>query len=358
MLHGQSMGRAADRDGSPNLRLRGFGRILARFGAGAGGWCGRLRTECCSEASLTKHPSPCSGATRDPPPARLRCADTGAKLGSPSTLHGGPTMKPTVTLPCLLLAVIGVSVLQARASHAVPAFARREEAKCQMCHFRLPELNEDGHSYIRRGLREEPPAMGSHSGMDMGKQGSAKPPVASTDRPLGEALPLAWQNYFTVMGHHTFEARNHVRPGIHSGTIDGWIGGPLDQRWSGVTNLAFDTEAGGVGVEQAYAQYNSSWTSRFASVRFGQLLPLAILFNGGGAAMPLSAPVVLDTPSRTRSPWAPTTLLRGLEVGMVNLPRWNAYVGAGQPQIDGLPGADHTDIYGSAEYLVGKQGDA
>ena len=43
-------------------------------------------------------------------------------------------MKPTVTLPCLLLAVIGVSVLQARASHAVPAFARREEAKCQMCH--------------------------------------------------------------------------------------------------------------------------------------------------------------------------------------------------------------------------------
>lgn len=35
------------------------------------------------------------------------------------------------------------------------AFARRESAKCQMCHFRLPELNEDEHSSIRRGLREE-----------------------------------------------------------------------------------------------------------------------------------------------------------------------------------------------------------
>ncbi len=267
-------------------------------------------------------------------------------------------MKPTAALPCLLLLGIGMSVLAVRSSQAVPAFARRESAKCQMCHFRLPELNEDGHSYIRRGLREEPPTTGPHSGMDMGKQEMAKPPVASTDHPLGEALPMEWQNYFTVMGHHSLEARNHVRPGIRSGSIDAWIGGPLNPRWSGVTNFAFDTEAGGVGVEQAYAQYNSAWSSRFASVRFGQLLPLAILFNGGGAAMPLTAPVVLDLPSRAQSPWAPTTLLRGVELGMVDLPRWNAYVGAGQPQLDGLPGAAHTDLYASAELLVGKKGNA
>jgi hypothetical protein len=194
----------------------------------------------------------------------------------------------------------------------------------------------------------------------MGSRDGAKvPPVASTARPLGEALPLEWQHYLTVMGHHTYEARNHEKAAFHSGMIDGWIGGPLDQHWSGLANFAFDIEGGGVAVEQAYAQFNTSWSPRFASVRFGQLVPFAILFNGGGAAMPLSAPVVLETPSRARNAWAPTTLLRGVEVGAVNLPRWNAYVGAGQPQIDSLAGArSHTDVYASAEYLVGKKGNA
>jgi hypothetical protein len=228
-----------------------------------------------------------------------------------------------------------------------------------MCHLRLPELNEDGHSYIRRGLREERAATGAMPGMDMAPSHGSKAPAASTGRPLGEVLPLDWQNYLTVMGHHTFEAHGHEKAAFQSGTIDGWIGGPLDQHWSGVANLAFDMQAGGVSVEQAYVQYNTSWNSRFQPVRFGQLLPLAILFNGGGAAMPLSAPVVLEMPSRARSPWAPMTMLRGTEIGVVNLPRWNAYLGAGQPQIDSLAGArSHTDVYASAEYLVGKQGNA
>jgi hypothetical protein len=259
---------------------------------------------------------------------------------------------------CLLLLVPILSLLPVRTSQAVPAFARREGAKCQMCHFRLPELNEDGHSYIRRGLREERRGMAPQTGMVMGTGEVAKTPLASTARPLGEALPLSWQDYLTVMGHHTFEAHRHAQAGFHSGMIDGWIGGPLDQRWSGVANFAFDIEAGGVEVEQAYAQFNTSWSPRFASLRFGQLLPFAVLFNGGGAGMSLSAPVVLETPSRPRNPWAPATLLRGVEIGVVDLPSWNAYVGAGQPQIDDLVGASHTDVYASAEYLIGKKGNA
>jgi hypothetical protein len=267
-------------------------------------------------------------------------------------------VKVKTAYPCLLLLVTGLSLLQVQSSEAVPAFARREGAQCQMCHLRLPELNEDGHSYLRRGLREERGGMAPQMGMAMGTREAAKAPAASTDRALGEVLPLDWQNYLTVMGHHTYEARSHAKAGFHSGMIDGWIGGPLDQHWSGVANLAFDTEAGGVGVEQAYAQFNTSWSPRFASLRLGQLLPLAILFNGGGAAMPLSTPVVLETPSRARNPWAPATLMRGVEVGVVDLPRWNAYLGAGQPQIADLAGEGHTDVYASAEYLIGKKGNA
>lgn len=165
-------------------------------------------------------------------------------------------MKLATAFCYLLLLVASFSLLQVRSSQAVPAFARRESAKCQMCHFRLPELNEDGHSYIRRGLREERGGMTPQSGMAMGTREAEKAPVAATERLLGEALPLEWQHYLTVMGHHTYEARNHEKAAFHSGMIDGWIGGPLDQHWSGLANFAFDIEGGGVAVEQAYAQFN------------------------------------------------------------------------------------------------------
>ncbi len=274
-------------------------------------------------------------------------------------------MKLKAAAQSALLLVTAVSLIKVESARAVPAFARREGVKCQMCHFRLPELNEDGHSYIRRGLREEQGGMASahgamapRQGMEMGTQDEAKAPVAAMERPLGEPLPLEWQHYLTVMGHHTYEAREHEQAGFHSGMIDAWIAGPIDPHWSGVTNFAFDIQAGGVEVEQAYAQFNTSWTPRFNSVRFGQLLPFAILFNGGGAAMPLSAPVVLEVPSRARNPWAPATLLRGVELGAVNLPRWNAYLGAGQPQLEGLAGTGHTDLYASGELLFGERGNA
>ena len=45
-------------------------------------------------------------------------------------------------------------------------------------------------------------------------------------------------------------------------------------------------------------------------------------------------------------------------MGVVDLPRWNAYVGAGQPQTEGLAGDGHTDLYASAECLLGERGNA
>ena len=260
--------------------------------------------------------------------------------------------------PWLPLFVSVLSLLQARSSEAVPAFARREGVKCQMCHFRLPELNQDGHAYIQRGFREERGGMTPETGMVMGTREAAKAPAAATARPLGQPLPLEWQDYLTVMGHHTYEARNNERAMFHAGMLDVWIGGPLDQHSSAIVGLEVDMETGGVHGEQAYAQFNTAWSARFASVRVGQLLPFAVLFNGGGAAMPLSRPVVLTAPASVDNPWAANTLIRGAELGVVDLSRWNAYVGVGQPQIEGLMGASHTDVYASTEYLIGEQGNS
>jgi hypothetical protein len=253
-----------------------------------------------------------------------------------------------VLLPLVSLLLV-LDVLPAA---ALPAFARREGAKCQMCHFRVPELNEDGHAYLRRGLREEP--AGAMEGMDMGGE-AAKPPAAATPRPLGEALPFAWRDYMTVMGHHGVIAQRGAATSIDAGTIDLWFGGPMDRHWSGLANPALDIEEGGADVELAYGQLITTWGERFGSVRFGQLLPMAILFHQGGPGMPLSTPVALSTASGEQNPYTPSTLIRGLELGWVDLPRWSLYAGAGQPHLeDGGASEKHVDLYSSAEVLLGK----
>jgi len=243
-------------------------------------------------------------------------------------------------------------LLDALPAFALPAFARREGVDCKMCHYRVPELNADGHAYLRRGLREKP--AGSMEGMDMGGE-TAKPPAAATPRPLGEPLLLAWSDYMTIMGHHGLNAQRGAATSIDAGMIDVWFGGPMDRHWSGLANPVLNIEEGGADVELAYGQFITSWGERFGSVRFGQLLPMPILFHQGGPGMPLTAPVALSTASGEQNPYTPSTPIRGLEVGWIDLPRWNLYVGAGQPHFeDGGTGEKHVDLYSGAELLLGE----
>jgi hypothetical protein len=216
----------------------------------------------------------------------------------------------------------------------------------------MPELNEDAHAYVRRGLRQQY-VEAEPSGGTGNNEGTVE-----TEGTLGEPATMAWQDYLSVAGAPTFEAHQNAQTGFHAGGIDFWIGGPIDPHWSVLTNVAFDIEAGSVGIEQSYVQYNTSRSEHFVSLRAGQLLPFAVFFNGSGVAMPLSAPVVMETPSRDENPYSPSTLLRGVEVGAINTPKWNAYLGAGQPQLDGIEPSSHTDLYASAEYLLGEDGNS
>ena len=188
----------------------------------------------------------------------------------------------------------------------------------------------------------------------------SKTPVAATSRPLGQPLPLDWADYLTVMGHHQFIAQTGERATFDAGGIDVFAAGPLDRNWSGLANPVFDTQNGGASVDQAYGQFISHWSDRFQSARFGQTLPFAILLNQGGPSMTLSTPVVLAMSADTGTSWTPATLMRGLEIGAVNLPRWNVYLGAGQPHLEAPPtGSErNTDVYASTEYLLGQNGNS
>lgn len=257
----------------------------------------------------------------------------------------------------LICCVMLTGVLDIRPAQAVPAFARREGVSCQMCHFRMPELNEDGYAYLRRGLREEPDGMMGEMGeIETGQ--APKTPVAAEPRQLGQPLDLQWADYLTVMGHHMLIAEKGARATFDAGVIDVWAAGPFDRRWSALANPSFDIENGGSSVDQAYGQYISHWNARFLSGRAGQMLPFAMLFNQGGPSMPLSTPLILSTPPDTGTSWTPNTSVRGLETGSINLPRWNIYLGVGQPHLETTLPDDvrHTDIYASGEWLFGASG--
>lgn len=260
-----------------------------------------------------------------------------------------------VCLVCLVL-------LSCEYTCAIPAFARREGVTCQMCHFRMPELNKDGHDYARRGLREEPP--GSEMGMEPGEQAEMPEMPAASEHPLGVPLNIDWADYLTVMGHHMFVAETDERPLFDAGGIDLWAAGPIDPHWTGLVNPSFDIQEGGSDVDQAYGQYITHWSNRFDSGRFGQLQPFAILLNQGGPKMSLSDPIVLSTPADTGFGWTPESLVRGIEIGSIDLSRVTAYLGVGQPKLEDssivdLPGFErHTDFYGSGEWIIKENGDS
>src|SRR5512140_1571345 len=191
--------------------------------------------------------------------------------------------------------VAASTLLLAARAGAVPAFARREGVTCQMCHFRPPELNEDGREYLRRGTREQPGG-GMHGGM--GAPGGAS---------LGEPAAIQWENYFSVIGDHGVTHVENEGTAFDAGGLDLLIGGPFDRHWSALANPSFDIEGGGADVGQAWGMLMSDWTPRFQAARFGQLLPFAILLNQGDVTMSSSTPLVLSQPVQGGSGWTPAT---------------------------------------------------
>src|ERR1035437_9091934 len=52
-----------------------------------------------------------------------------------------------------LAIVLGVSLLPATRSYGIPAFARRYQYDCTMCHEPVPRLNEFGYKFRAAGFR-------------------------------------------------------------------------------------------------------------------------------------------------------------------------------------------------------------
>jgi len=233
-------------------------------------------------------------------------------------------------------------ILGNQSAQALPSFARHEQVSCQLCHTRMPEMNDEGRAYLLRGLRES----------------SAGTTKAATQPTLGEPTPIQWSNYLSLVAHPGLSFAKGAREQITSGGFDLVAAGPLDQHWSGVVNPSFDTAGNTVSFPLAYGQYTTSGEEKFWTVRAGQFTPFALFLNqGGGPSMTLSTPTVLSNSATTGNTWTPTTPLQGIELGAVDLPHGSAYLGVAQPNLGPTP-EPNTDLYASVEYLLGQTKDS
>jgi len=252
------------------------------------------------------------------------------------------------------LAAAGIGL--APSANAVPAFARREGLLCQNCHFRVPELNQEGHDYLLGGLRERPlPAERC-----LPRQAPAPPPCDRADRSvLGEPVPLPSGELWSFMLSPDEVFVKGEEPAFERGALELHVIAPWNPNWSALAAYAVELQAGPSSFDVVYGQYISPWQPRFGSGRAGRVLPFAIELNQGGPTLSLSTPVVLEASPDTGSPWSPTTLLRGAEVGLLWLPHWAIYLGAGRPILEDSPGnRSHTDLYASGERIFDARGDS
>ncbi len=85
-------------------------------------------------------------------PARLRNDEPGPDV----TLPAPPHLRSRLAIPLVLIfiATVGFLLATIRESEAIPAFARKYNADCAMCHFPvIPRLNNFGQMYRRMGYR-------------------------------------------------------------------------------------------------------------------------------------------------------------------------------------------------------------
>lgn len=84
--------------------------------------------------------------------ARLRNDEPGPNVNLPDPPHLRSRFAIPVVL--ILIAIVGLLLATIRESEAIPAFARKYNADCAMCHFPvIPRLNNFGQMYRRMGYR-------------------------------------------------------------------------------------------------------------------------------------------------------------------------------------------------------------
>lgn len=253
----------------------------------------------------------------------------------------------------VLTCVAAVLAMSAQAVLAIPAFARKEGLKCQSCHFRMPDLNPFGRAYAQRGFR-----VAVESGAKKKETKPAATAPAKGKKPLGTPTTKL-PNYVDIEGRLVTSPGGSIDDTFTISRIGLLLGGALSGQWSAFVDPNFSAERNS-DTNQAYVQYVTKMGPMVGSIRFGQMLPYAILLNQGRSGASIQPPDSLTLATQDGSP---TTLLRGIEVGLSRQNDWYAYAGAARlhfnDELDDAPWpGHHTNFYASYEKILDSKGDS
>ncbi len=251
------------------------------------------------------------------------------------------------------LALMAVVMYLQAPTQALPMFARRfDGASCTKCHWYQNALNATGKAFLRHGMR------------DVGETVDVRDPEFS------------FSHYASLVLHPSLSAERNGRTAFSAGDAILWLGGPVSDDFSAISEIEFKVDEEEVEVEELYVQYVSNsggeHTDEYASAdeegmgpdlldlsyysgRAGQFQPLLLLSNvSGPPRIPISRPEVLSGRATNGNGWRPRSRLRGVELGCISGP-WSGYVaignGEGQNESD-----SHMDTYITAERQFGTQG--
>ncbi len=212
-------------------------------------------------------------------------------------------------LPLLALAVQAIITISSSTSLAIPAFARKEDVNCMVCHSAVPKLNRTGFEYRAAGYRMPDKIGVDTTTKDLGQMMSARASVAAsrTDANTGTNGANIGTNTFTSTGGSIYALAGSwgtnfgslVEFGLSSKTVKGTTGTAL----SGTTYPATSAPSISVGnamIRGAFGTEEAHWNFRAGQMHV----------NEGFGAQDSSL-----ASSQTITPIAPLT---GLAAGVSN----------------------------------------
>ncbi|MGH8264708.1 MAG: hypothetical protein ACRET4_14620 [Steroidobacteraceae bacterium] len=156
-------------------------------------------------------------------------------------------LTPARATPLLTLILVAAWLLPASSAWAIPAFARRYQVVCNVCHSREPRLNPFGVRFMENGYKM--PAV-----VEDGKQGKyllGGPLNGATLDRVSEYLAFRVAQDATVASFENSDANSNKIQTDFPSEIDFWAAGPLNRNVSVWTEFVYDGAEQSFGVERA-----------------------------------------------------------------------------------------------------------
>lgn len=192
-------------------------------------------------------------------------------------------------------------------SWAISAWARRYGTDCSMCHWKLNKLNGIGKNFMKLGHR-----LADETAMKDSKGLAA----------LGDYISFT-EKVRILSG----ETSNGVTTDFTIEALSIYMGGPLLNGFSFFyEHYLFDwgqkkgsPTKGEDKMADAILQYTSPGDKHYLTFRVGQFIPLLVHTHGGGARLPISRPMTVNTPAvkinNTEIKYNPRDRQLGAEIG-------------------------------------------